>query len=268
MVKKKQAGHTLANGQLSLDQADILSRCQQLIDYQFKDTSLLLSALTHSSSANHKLQSSERLEFLGDSLLGAVVCEFLFHRFPSVMEGELTKIKSVVVSGQTCAKVSRQLGLEACLIVGKGMANAAVPSSILGDVFEAIVAAMFLDSDWQTARDFVLKHIKREVEQAVETSHESNFKSQLQHHAQKFFKVSPTYVLLEESGPDHKKFFRMFVQLGERSFAAANGRNKKQAQQRAASNALAELAGETPPYTDVDDPTPDAPRSIPEIPNT
>jgi ribonuclease-3 len=199
------------------------------------------------------LQSSERLEFLGDSLLGAVVCEFLFHRFPSVMEGELTKIKSVVVSGQTCAKISRQLGLEACLIVGKGMANAAVPTSILGDVFEAIVAAMFLDSDWPTARDFVLKHIKREVEQAVETSHESNFKSQLQHHAQKFFKLSPAYTLLEESGPDHKKFFRVAVQLGERTFAAAAGRNKKQAQQRAASNALAELAGEAPLYPDVEE---------------
>jgi ribonuclease-3 len=253
MAKKQQAGHNLANGQMSLDQADILSRCQQLIGYPFKDTNLLLAALTHASSANHKLQSSERLEFLGDSLLGAIVCEFLFHRFPSVMEGELTKIKSVVVSGQTCAKLSRQLGLEACLIVGKGMANAAVPSSVLGDVFEAIVAAMFLDSDWQTTRDFVLKHVKREVEQAVETSHESNFKSQLQHHAQKVFKLSPAYTLLEESGPDHKKLFRVCVQLGERTFRAAGGRNKKQAQQRAASNALAELAGETPPYADSDD---------------
>lgn len=250
MAKSKIGGHTLANGQLSTDQAELLSRCQQLIGYQFNDTTLLLAALTHASSANHKLQSSERLEFLGDSLLGAVVCEFLYHRFPSVMEGELTKIKSVVVSGQTCAKISRQLGLEACLIVGKGMANAAVPASILGDVFEAIVAAMFLDSDWQTARDFVLKHIKREVEQAVETSHESNFKSQLQHHAQKYFKLSPVYSLLEESGPDHKKFFRVAVQFGDRVFAPAAGRNKKQAQQRAASNALAELAGEPVPYSD------------------
>jgi ribonuclease III len=255
MAKKKTDGHSLANGQTSLDRADILDQCQQLIGYQSKEPTLLLSALTHASSANHKLLSSERLEFLGDSLLGAIVCEFLFQRFPSVMEGELTKIKSVVVSGQTCAKISRQLGLEACLFVGKGMANAAVPSSILGDVFESIVAAMFLDSDWQTAREFVLKHIKREVEQAVETSHESNFKSQLQHHAQKVFKLSPTYSLLEESGPDHKKFFRVFVQLGDRAFTAAAGRNKKQAQQRAASNALSELAGEPPPFADSEAPS-------------
>ncbi len=249
-ARSKETGQPLANGEWSHDYDEVLEKCQRLIGYRFTEPKYLLSALTHASTANHKLQSSERLEFLGDSLLGAVVCEFLFHRFPSVMEGELTKIKSVVVSGQTCAKISRQLGLESCVMVGKGMANAAVPSSILGDIFEAIVAAIFLDSDWGSARDFVLKHIKREVEQAVETSHESNFKSQLQHHAQKYLKASPTYVLLEEAGPDHKKAFRIAVQLGERVFTPAGGKNKKQAQQRAASNALAELQNEPPPFTD------------------
>jgi ribonuclease-3 len=135
-------------------------------------------------------------------------------------------------------------------MVGKGMANAVVPVSILGDVFEAIVAAIFLDSGWETARDFVLKHMRREVEQAIETSHESNFKSQLQHHAQKFLGLSPSYVVLNEAGPDHKKVFQVAAVLGPQQFSPAWGKNKKQAQQRAASNALAELQQEPPPFTE------------------
>jgi ribonuclease III len=250
MVKKKPSGQSLANGELAHDQDDVIQKCQALIGYRFQNPQFLLPALTHSSTANHKLQSSERMEFLGDALLGAIVCEFLFHRFPSLMEGELTKIKSIVVSGQTCARISRQLGLESCVMVGKGMANASVPTSILGDVFEAIVAAIFLDAGWENARDFVLKHLRREVEQTIETSHESNFKSQLQHHAQKFMGVSPTYVVMNESGPDHKKAFQIAAVLGEKPFTPAWGKNKKQAQQRAASNALAELQQEPPPFTD------------------
>ncbi len=249
MVRKSKSGQSLANGDLSHDQAEILEKCQRLIGYQFNDTKHLFLALTHSSTANHKLLSSERMEFLGDSLLGAIVCEFLFHRFPSLMEGELTKIKSIVVSGHTCARVSRNLQLESCIMVGKGMANAATPSSILADIFEAIVAAIFLDGGWEAARDFVLKQVRREVEQAVETSHESNFKSQLQHHAQKILQIAPAYVVLEEVGPDHKKAFLITVKLSDRVFTPAWGKNKKQAQQRAASNALAELQDEPPPFT-------------------
>ena len=250
MVRKKKAGQTLANGELTHDQAEVLEKCQKLIGYRFQNTALLLRSLTHSSTANHKLQSSERLEFLGDALLGAVVCEFLFHRFPSLMEGELTKLKSIVVSGQTCALISRALQLESCVMVGKGMANSATPNSILGDVFEAIVAAIYLDSDWDTTREFILKHMRREVELAAESSHESNFKSQLQHHAQKTLGVAPVYKVLQEAGPDHKKAFLIAVSLGEQVFTAAWGKNKKQAQQRAASNALAELQQEPPPYTE------------------
>jgi len=251
MAKQNKVQLDAVSQHPSEEQLTILENCQQLIGYRFQDPQLLLRALTHASSANHKLLSSERMEFLGDAVLGACVCEFLFHRFPSLMEGELTKIKSVVVSGQTCARVSRQLKLDSCIIVGRGMANSKTPASLLGDVFEAIVAAIFLDRGWEAARDFVLKQMRREVEKAVETSHESNFKSQLQHHAQKLLNLSPSYTVLAEQGPDHKKFFLISVRLGERDFAAAWGRNKKQAQQRAACNALAELAEEPPPFSDL-----------------
>lgn len=237
---------------LSLEQVAQLTACQTLIDYSFQDVSHLLRALTHSSSANHKLQSNERLEFLGDAVMGACVCEFLYHRFPSLMEGELTKIKSVVVSGSTCAKACRRLGLEAFIIVGKGMANHSTPSSLMADLFESLTAAIFLDGGWEPAKKFVLTHMRREVERAVETNHESNFKSQLQHLTQKDQGVAPVYELVESRGPDHRKVFQIAVQLGERVFTAAWGKSKKQAQQRAACNALAELQHEPAPYTDTD----------------
>ena len=108
--------------------------------------SILESALTHASGADHRLASNERLEFLGDAILGHVVCELLFHQFPQFLEGDLTKIKSVVVSRQTCAKISEALGLQEFLILGKGMTtHPAVPPSVLADVFESLIAAIYLD---------------------------------------------------------------------------------------------------------------------------
>src|SRR5919108_501310 len=100
---------------------ELLEDCQHALDYTFRDPSYLRAALTHASGADHRLASNERLEFLGDAILGAVVCELLFHQFPQYLEGELTKVKSVVVSRQTCAKISEALGLQEFLILGKGM---------------------------------------------------------------------------------------------------------------------------------------------------
>src|SRR5262245_6454871 len=119
-----------------LRQPSQLESCEDRIDYRFRNKSLLVSALTHASGAQHRLASNERLEFLGDAILGAVVCEILFNNYPEYLEGELTKIKSVVVSRQTCAKVSQALGLEEFLILGKGMtSHPSVPPSLLSDVF-------------------------------------------------------------------------------------------------------------------------------------
>jgi len=249
-MQKSNHSHPFLLDALSSEQRAKLEECQALIKYHFKDLGFLLRALTHSSSANHKLLSNERLEFLGDSIMGACICEFLFHRFPSLMEGELTKIKSIVVSGDTCAKTSQRMGLDDFIIVGKGMANSSTPPSLLADLFESIVAAIFLDGGWEAAKTFVLEHMRRQVEKAVETNHESNFKSQLQHLVQKELGIAPTYELLNETGPDHKKSFLVAIKLGEQVFTAAWGKNKKQAEQRAASNALAEMQNETAPFAD------------------
>src|SRR3954471_22816433 len=137
-----------------------LERCERRIGYQFQDRALLASALTHASGAQHRLASNERLEFLGDAILGAVVCEILYVQYPDYLEGDLTKIKSVVVSRQTCAKISEALGLQEFLILGKGMTTTpTVPPSVLADVFESLIAAIYLDGGHEAARQFINTYI-------------------------------------------------------------------------------------------------------------
>ncbi len=232
-----------------LEAPSLFERCEQRIGYRFRDQALLQAALTHSSGALHRLASNERLEFLGDAILGAVVCELLFHRYPDYLEGDLTKIKSVVVSRRTCAKISQALGLEEFLLLGKGMTtHPKVPPSLLADVFESIVAAIHLDGGAEAARVFVETHIVEEVDAAAGGDHVGNYKSVLQQLAQRDFGNTPTYQMLDEKGPDHSKCFKIAAQIGRNRFPPAWGRNKKEAEQRAAHNALAELAGDPAPF--------------------
>jgi ribonuclease-3 len=229
--------------------ANTLRRCQERIGYTFTDESLLVAALTHASGAQHRLVSNERLEFLGDAILGATVCEFLFRRFPALLEGDLTKIKSVVVSRQTCAKISRQLGLEEFLILGKGMTTSPhIPVSLLAGVFESLVAAIYLDGGFEPARSFIERCVSDEIESVAGGDHGGNYKSLLQQVAQRDFNLTPTYQLLDEKGPDHSKAFKISAQIGDQRYPPAWGKNKKEAEQRAALNALSELSGDAAPY--------------------
>lgn len=219
-----------------------LQECEQSIGYEFHDKNLLWAALIHASGAENRLASNERLEFLGDAILGAVICEMLYHQYPNYLEGELTRIKSVVVSRRTCAKVSLALGLEQFLIVGKGMeSNASVPRSLLADVFESLVAAIHLDGGPEEARCFIEAKMQPEIELVAAGLMGENHKSQLQQLAQREFGSTPTYRLLEQKGPDHSKCFKVSAQVGNRTFDPAWGPNKKEAEQRAARNALATL---------------------------
>lgn len=228
-----------------------VDQCQQLIQYTFRNPALLLSALTHASGAQHRLASNERLEFLGDSILGTIVCEYLFHNYPNLLEGHLTKIKSVVVSRQTCAKISRALGLESQLIVGKGIStDKPVPHSLLADVFESMVAAVYLDGGMEVAREFVERCTIPEIELAASGNADDNFKSLLQQIVQRDFSDTPSYTLIAERGPDHDKWFCVAARFNSQTFPVAWGRNKKEAEQRAACNALASLSGQLPPFVD------------------
>lgn len=227
----------------------LLARCERRLGYTFRDKSILRSALTHASGAEHRLASNERLEFLGDAILGFIVCEALFHQFPQYQEGDLTKVKSVVVSRQTCAKISEALGLQEFLILGKGMTtNPIIPPSLLADVFESLVAAIYLDGGDAAVRPFINAFIGPEVELAAAGELGGNYKSLLQQLAQREFASTPTYHLIEEKGPDHNKVFKVAAQVGPTRYQPAWGRNKKEAEQRAACNALSEIKGEAAPF--------------------
>lgn len=224
------------------NEVEILEQCQQVIGYRFHRPELLRAALTHASGANTRLASNERLEFLGDAVLGLVTCEQLYQRFPDYQEGELTKIKSVVVSRRTCARISRTLNLDRFLFLGKGVQwQANVPASLLADAFESIVGAIYLDGGLESARAFLLRHLNPEIEAVLGGEHGGNYKSLLQQLAQGELGYTPQYILLDEKGPDHSKCFKVAVQLGHQRYAPAWGRNKKEAEQKAAMNALAQL---------------------------
>ncbi|GIW80124.1 MAG: ribonuclease 3 [Gemmatales bacterium] len=234
---------------ITSNEQGILDECQRTIGYQFKHAGLLRSALTHASGANTRLASNERLEFLGDAILGLVVCEELFRRFPEEQEGELTRIKSIVVSRRTCARISRLLNLGDFLFLGKGMHfHAAVPSSLLADVYESLVAAIYLDGGLEAARSFILRHVDAIIDEVAGGSHGGNYKSVLQQVAQRDFGATPQYQLLDEKGPDHSKCFKVAAVINRHIYPAAWGRNKKEAEQKAAMNALAEINGQSAPF--------------------
>jgi ribonuclease-3 len=226
-----------------------LEEVESRIGYRFSDRCLLRAALTHASGAAHRLESNERLEFLGDAILGAVVCDLLFRRYPEYLEGDLTRLKSIVVSRQTCAKISEGMGLRDYLILGKGMTGVpVVPSSLLANVFESLIAAIYLDGGIEPAAQFIRKHVGPEIELAADGELGENYKSILQQVAQRELGTTPVYQLLDEKGPDHSKCFKISAQVGSRRYQAAWGRNKKEAEQRAAFNALHQRNGQPPPF--------------------
>lgn len=231
----------------------LLEKLEERIGYAFKDRGLLLSALTHASGAEHRLSSNERMEFFGDAILGFVVCELLYKQYPDFLEGDMTRLKSIVVSRLTCAKISAALGMQEFLILGKGMTtHPSVPSSLLADVFESLVAAIYLDGGDAAARRFITETMAPEIELAADGVTGNNYKSLLQQLAQREHGTTPTYQLLDEKGPDHSKCFKMAAQVGASRYQPAWGRNKKEAEQRAARNALSELGGEPVPFPSED----------------
>ncbi|MDR2763321.1 MAG: ribonuclease III [Planctomycetaceae bacterium] len=234
-----------------MDLAVFLTNCQNTIGYKFNDPTILRTALTHSSGADTPELSNERMEFLGDSVLGHVICEYLFRTFPKMLEGEMTKIKSSVVSRMTCHKVALEIGLDKFLIVGRGLSRVShLPNSIFANAMESLIAAIFLDGGLESAREFILKTFRHEIDKMLADSNANNFKSTLQHHSQKLLNCTPEYILLEIKGPEHFKSFHVSVRIGKKIFPSAWGSTKKEAEQRAAENAFATLQGDPPTYID------------------
>lgn len=221
---------------------ETLRQIEQIVDYEFSNRDLLHKAFTHSSAVDNRLLSNERLEFLGDAVLAAVICHALFERFPNYLEGDLTKIKSMLVSRRTCAKVAKQLSLQEFLKVGKGMGSSrALLGSLAAGLLEAVIAAIYIDGGLDGARSFILRTFASLIDQADAQQAHGNFKSLLQQYAQQHFNTTPIYELLDEKGPDHNKCFETEAVVVGRHFSSAWGTNKKEAEQKAAFNALVEL---------------------------
>src|ERR1051325_790970 len=213
-----------------------------MLGYRFKNPQLLKESLTHASIAESRLLSNERMEFLGDAVLDLIICEALYQKFPEALEGDLTKIKSAVVSRRTCAEVSKETGLVELLIIGKGISSREqMPSSLAAAVYESIVAAIYLDGGFDVVKEYVLRTMTPKIEQIASNTHQQNYKAVLQQHAQKMLGAPPIYELMDEKGPDHSKCFEVCVCVDGRRFTSAWGPNKKMAEQKAALLALEEL---------------------------
>ena len=228
---------------------ELLAELEEILGYVFTDRALLFRCLTHASASKTRLESNERLEFLGDAVLGLTICESLFSSFPKNNEGELTRIKSVVVSRASCAQLAKRIDLEKYLILGRGiLAHDRLPSSVLAAGIEALIGGIYVDGGFEKAREVVQRLFEDEIQAAAQLESGVNYKSLLQQSVQKQFGATPGYRVVEEKGPDHSKCFRVSALVGSQVFPAAWGPSKKSAEQRAAENALATMEGNEPPH--------------------
>jgi ribonuclease-3 len=213
------------------------------IDYSARDLTLLDQALTHSSTRNetgHRIPDNQRLEYLGDSVLGLIVNEALYERHPDFAEGELARIKSAVVSESSLAPVGASLGLGALLTMGRGeeSSGGGERSSNLADALEALIAAIYLDRGLPAARKFVLKSLAGVLASFEDPGAARDSKSVLQELVQKQSGKRPIYEIVSEAGPDHERVFECRVLIDGREAGRGRGASRKRAEQLAASNAL------------------------------
>lgn len=231
-----------------LDESRRLEELQTRIDYKFNDESLLKKALIHRSFGNenweYKNINNEKMELLGDAVLDLIVTEYLYKNFEVATEGELAKLKSMIVSEPVLANISREIKLGNYLMLSKGeeLTGGRERESILGDVFEALLGAIYLDSDIDTVRDVALKYLKYKIEHINENEELIDYKTILQEYSQRVYKIIPVYEVINEIGPDHKKSFEIAVSLEEKKIIGrGTGKNKKQAEQLAAREACKNL---------------------------
>jgi len=224
-----------------------LAVLQQILGVSFKDPSLLEQALVHSSYVNENpgsaLTSNERLEFLGDAVLGLVIAEKLYHDLPSFTEGEMTKLRATLVCRDTLAQAARAIGLGDYLYLGKGEEASSgrhKPVNLAG-ALEAVIAAIYLDQGAATAKDFILRLFNKELQKVVSQGAEVNYKSQLQELIQAREQQTPAYHVIEATGPDHDRRFTVEVRVGDTVLGRGSGRSKKEAETEAARSALERL---------------------------
>ncbi len=225
-----------------------IKRLEEKIGYTFKDISYLKRAMTHSSYANEnkkeRINNNERLEFLGDSVLGLVISEYLYSHFPNLAEGQLTKVRARIVCEASLGEAARALNIGAYMMFGRGeeLTGGRERTSILSDAFEALIAALYLDGGVEVVRKFVLSHMNRIIHDAVQGKLFIDYKTRLQEVIQIKKGNRIKYEIFNEEGPDHSKVFYTHVKLNDEIIGVGKGRSKKESEQEAAKEGLKRLA--------------------------
>ncbi|MDR0316359.1 MAG: ribonuclease III [Treponema sp.] len=215
-----------------------LAAFQKAAGIRFRSLELLNLSFMHRSLSNESgiRLNNERLEFLGDSILGAACATLLYEKYAEKSEGELAKIKSVVVSEDVLSGVARVLQIDTILLLGRGeeLSGGRTKKAILADALEALIGALYLDSGYKAAFDFVKRYFIPEIEHITETDSHRDYKSLLQELCQHFFRSYPEYRMVKRSGPEHERIFWIEVSVDSKVYGPGTGRNKKSAEQEAA----------------------------------
>jgi ribonuclease-3 len=227
-----------------------IAQCEKKLGYRFKNQDLLLQALTHSSYAyenqHEEISDNEVLEFLGDSVLGLIIADFLCSAYPDLSEGDLSKLKSAAASTSALDYFARKVRLDKCIRLGKGedKSGGRKKKTILAGVYEAVIAAIYLDGGIEPARGFVLKFLNSLFKRInIDKFFVNNYKSALQEYLQRENATAPIYKTVTTKGPDHKKSFVVEVFAEDKLLAKATGNSKKDAEKKAAQKALKGLLG-------------------------
>jgi len=227
-----------------------LGTLQATLGVNFKDESLLQQALVHRSYLNEnaelRLTSNERLEFLGDAVLGFVVASELYDRFPDLSEGDLTNLRATLVRGETLGQIALSLELGEYLYLGRGEEDSGGRTRLrnLSCALEAVIGAVFVDQGFDVTRSFILNLLGDKIPLAAEDKSQVDYKSRLQHIIQSEQKITPAYRTIEEVGPDHAKVFTVEVLAGDSVLGQGSGRSKRAAEMDAARQALQKLKGD------------------------
>jgi len=224
--------------EISPAREEVLAAFAKTSGIRFRSFGLLNLSFTHRSVSNESDQkiNNERLEFLGDAILGAAAADMLYRNLGDRPEGELAKIKSVVVSEGVLSSVARELGIDALLVLGRGeeLSGGRLKKALLADALEALIGAIYLDSGYESACAFVGSFIGQEIERVLENRHYRDYKTLLQEFCQRLYKKYPDYRLVSRSGPEHSRVFLAEVTVNGAVFGPAEGKSKKSAEREAA----------------------------------
>ena len=225
-------------------QEEKIEKLEKDIGYKFNDKRLLKKALTHTSYAyEHNVESNEKLEFLGDSILEFISSEYIYENYSNLKEGEMTKVRATVVCESSLYKIAKKHNFNEYIYIGKSekLSKGNEKPAILADSVEAIIAAMYIDGGIEAAKEFIIKNLKEEIKIATTHVGLKDYKTVLQEKLQKHGNIKITYKIINETGPDHEKTFEAEVEVEGKKLANGIGKSKKQAEMEAAKKALSQM---------------------------